>query len=223
MDCTIMKTTFTLSLALCASILFVSCKTSSPTAPANNYGTPTPVGTPIGSASTATIDASGGTLMSPDGRLELIIPANALSTATPISIQPVTNECLGGAGVGYSLTPNGQTFNQPVTLRFHYDDSDRAGTDIHALEVATQRDDRIWYGFKSMNLDSAASTLSVLTSHFSLYSLLERFSIDPWAADVEVNKTQGLTVKFVSHATPADANDELVPLTSTVTYRNEDG
>src|SRR5438045_3130748 len=154
-----MKTILSLSLALCGSVIFISCSSTSPTSPTTTTtGAVTPVGTPVGSPSTATIDAAGGSLMSLDGRLEVIIPAGALSAATPISIQPVTNECPGGAGIGFSLTPNGQKFNQPVTLRFHYGSLDHAGSDIYALEVATQKDNRIWYGFKTMSLDSAAST-----------------------------------------------------------------
>src|SRR5215471_3099429 len=62
----------------------------------NNNGDTTPlvtkIGTPIGSPVIKTIDASGGSITSPDGVLKLTIPPGALSVATNISIQPVTNE-----------------------------------------------------------------------------------------------------------------------------------
>ena len=219
-----MKTTLTLFLALCASIFFVSCKTSSPTAlVVNDTGTPTAVGTPIGSPSTATIDASGGSLTSPDGRLEVIIPAGALSAATPISIQPGTNEAPAGVGTAYSLTPNGQKFSLPVMLRFHYDSIDRAVTDIQALTIATQKDNHIWYAFNTRTLDSAAGTLSVSTTHFSWYSVLEYFKILPSEADINVNATQQLRVTFDPLApVDDDPNDDLSPLNSVTTYPNGD-
>ena len=204
-----MKTTLTPHLALCASLFLASCKTSSPTAPATDYGTPTPVGTPIGTPSTATIGATGGSLKSPDGRLEVIIPANALSASTQISVQPGTNEAPLGTGVAYSLTPYGQKFSKPVTVVLHYNDSDRAGTDIHALAIATQKDDHIWYAFKTVSLDSAAGTLSVSTSHFSWYSLFDYVKLIPYQGTVKVN--QRIPLKVISSdipvGGPADPND----------------
>jgi hypothetical protein len=219
-----MKTTFTLCFAFCAGIFFVSCKTSSPAGPpVNNSGTPTAVGTPTGPSSATTIDASGGTLKSPDGRLELIIPANALSAATPISIQPGTNQAPAGVGAAYSLTPNGQQFTQPVTLRFHYDSTDRLGTDIQALTVATQKDDRIWYAFNTVTLDSAAGTLSVQTKHFSWYSVLEWFKIIPDKGDVGVKGTQPLRVALLPFApVDNDPGDDNSPLNPVNTYTNSD-
>ena len=196
-----MKKTLFLFFALATSIFFVSCKTSSPTAPiVSDTGTPTAVGTPIGSPSTATIDATGGTVKSPDGRLEVIIPANALSVATSISIQPITNQAPLGAGVGFDLSPSGQKFNIPITLRFHYDDSDRAGTDIKALAVATQKDDHIWYSFNTTNLDEAAGTLSISTKHFSTYSLYESLRLIPYHSEIARNATELLAVVFVPKA-----------------------
>src|ERR1700759_5181798 len=63
----------------------------------------TAIGTPIGSPVTKTIGASGGTIISADGRAELNIPAGALSSDLAISIQPITNECPNGVGVAYDF------------------------------------------------------------------------------------------------------------------------
>src|ERR1035437_7466150 len=221
-----MKIRLALSLALLSSLVLNSCKSGSSVTdpvitPVVTHRPPTPVGTAIGSPSSATIDASGGSVRSTDGRLDVIIPAGALSTATVLSIQPVTNEAPGGAGVGFSLTPNGQQFSQPVTLRFHYGDSDRAGTDINALAIATQKDDRIWYAFNTTTLDSAAGTLSGSTTHFSGYSLFNKFRIVPDHAQIKVNTSQALEVRFASDApVDNDPNDDLTPLATFVTYPN---
>jgi hypothetical protein len=218
-----MKTTFTLALALCACLFFASCKTTSPTAPANDAGTPTAEGTAVGTAATATIDAAGGSLRSLDGKLEVIIPAGALSAATPISIQPGTNEAPLGIGAGFSLTPNGQKFDKPITLRFHFAQADLAGTDINVLTVATQKDDHIWYAFNNITLDSAAGTISITTSHFSWYTILEYFHIVPTQATIKVNNTQALRVDFVPIASKDnDATDDLSPLNSPDIYANGD-
>ena len=63
------------------------------------------IGTPTGTAVSKSIGPSGGSLLSADGRIELIIPSGALSANTNIVIQPVTNNC---PGVGESLRPSAQ-------------------------------------------------------------------------------------------------------------------
>src|SRR5690242_13074401 len=129
------KHIFILVLSL-TTLFFISCKSTSTDPGTSSKGTPTAVGTPVGSPSTATIDGSGGSLTSPDGRLEVIIPAGALSAETSISIQPVTNEAPLGAGLSYSLTPHGQQFTKPATIRFHYTEEDVLGSDDLSLAVA---------------------------------------------------------------------------------------
>jgi hypothetical protein len=136
-------------------------------------------------------------------------------------VQPVTNQAPGGAGVGYSVGPHGQTFSQPITLRFHYSPEDIAGSNLEALAVATQKDDHIWYSFNSVSLDSIAGTVSISTTHFSLYSLYNKFKIAPDAAQINVNETQVLKVATVEKApNDADTNDDLAPLGQAITYPN---
>ncbi len=219
-----MKTLLTILFTLVASIFFVSCKTTSPIAPeANENGTPTAEGTPNGIPTTASIDASGGSLLSTDGRLEVIIPQGALKSTQTISIQPGTNEAPLGVGDGFSLTPNGLKFDKPITLRFHFAPADLAGTDVNTLTVATQKDDHIWYAFNNITLDSAAGTISIMTSHFSWYTIFEYFHIVPTQATIKVNNTQALRVDFVPIAPKDnDASDDLSPLNSPDIYANGD-
>lgn len=61
-----------------------------------------------------------------DSKLTLTVPAGALATDTPISIQRITTTAHGGMGGGFRLEPIGQTYSQPVTLTFTYTDNDRA-------------------------------------------------------------------------------------------------
>src|SRR6476661_8458618 len=88
----------------------------------------TAIGQPVGSASTASIGAAGGSLTSPDGRVTLTIPAGALGAATSISIQPIENTAPLGVGLSYDFLPNGQQFAKPVTVTLHYTDEELAGT-----------------------------------------------------------------------------------------------
>src|SRR5216684_9417787 len=57
---------------------------------------PTEVGTPVGDKVTKDIGPAGGTLVSPDGRLTLTVPPNALTETLPFAIQPITNKAEGG-------------------------------------------------------------------------------------------------------------------------------
>ncbi len=52
----------------------------------------TEVGTPEGDKVARDIGPGGGTLASPDGRMTLTVPPNALSETITFSIQPITNK-----------------------------------------------------------------------------------------------------------------------------------
>jgi hypothetical protein len=155
----------------------------------------TAVGSPIGSATTATIGAGGGTLATPDGRIKLTIPAGALAGDTAISIQPVTNLAPGGFGSAFRLTPEGQTFAMPVTLAFAYTDDDLIGTAAEFLGAAFQTADGFWQWAGDPALDTAAKTVSVSTTHFSIWSGVSGLQIVPGRKTVRVNTSVALEVK----------------------------
>ncbi len=123
--------------------LFSGCKKTSSTGTntgGNDDGPPdvTAVGAPAGNLVSKTIGAAGGIITSTDGRVDLIIPAGALSGDVAISIQPITNECPGGIGLAYDLQPNGTKFLTPATLILHYTDDDVNGTDPLLVNLAFQ-------------------------------------------------------------------------------------
>ncbi len=220
-----MKTKSFLSIIILFSLMIIlnSCKKSNedentPTPPPISYGTPTAVGTPVGAPNSATLDASGGTLVSADGRMEIIIPTNALSAATAISIQPISNTSPGGVGLSYYLSPHGQQFNQPITIRFHYDSTDVLGTSVYALGIAYQKADNIWYSFNDAITDSLAGTESITTTHFSGYSMYKTLFISPKNAEIAVETATSLKVISVKKATDPDPNDELCPLLDVSDY-----
>src|SRR5688500_17752596 len=87
---------------------------------------PTGKGVTDGEPVSEKIGINGGRLISSDKKVEIIIPAGALSSETMISIQPVTNLCKSGIGKTYRFEPSGLKFLVPATLVFHYTDEDTA-------------------------------------------------------------------------------------------------
>jgi hypothetical protein len=127
----------------------------------------TAIGTPIGSPVTKTIGASGGTIISADGRAELNIPAGALSSDLAISIQPITNECPNGVGIAYDFLPNGTKFLIPATFTLHYTDDDINGTDPYLLNLAFQDSLNEWQVDIFKDVDTIGKTIIFDISHFS--------------------------------------------------------
>src|SRR5690242_11076041 len=127
-----MKTFLSCAAVFCVFISIItinSCskKSDSGSGGSNNNNTnplqSTPVGTPVGNATSKVIGPSVGTVTTDDGIISLVFPANAVSTNTTITIQPITNNCPGGNLLAYRFGPNGSKFNQPVSLQIHYPDS----------------------------------------------------------------------------------------------------
>src|SRR5262249_45565389 len=129
---------------LLLALLFIACGGDSGTTPGgDNNNTPptpqtTPVGAPDGNPTSQTIGAAGGSVMSEDSVLTLTIPAGALASDTLITIQPITNNAVGGLGKGYRLTPQGLHFTTPVSLAFKVAPENLEGSDPEFLDVAVQ-------------------------------------------------------------------------------------
>jgi hypothetical protein len=141
-----------------------------PGGPGGNDVTPafTNVGTPVGDPVTKTIGAAGGTIASGDGRMQLTIPAGALSVSTDITIQPVTNECPGGIGLAYDMLPNGTKFAKPATLVFHYTDEELDSTEPYFLFVAYQDSLYEWLAdIVYRDVDISANTVTLDINHFT--------------------------------------------------------
>ncbi len=156
--------------------------------------TATAVGVPDGGAVGATIGAAGGSVGTAGGKLVVTIPAGALAADTVIGIQPLTNLAHGRIGAAYRLTPEGQAFLKPVTLKFSYTDQDLAGTAAEALGAAFQTAAGYWQWAGDATLDTAAKTVSVGSSHFSDWSMVRGLQIRPPESTVRVSGSVGLQV-----------------------------
>lgn len=217
---------------LCA-ILFVccfinfSCKKSAVTTAANAGGNTTgpgttdyptdpdaiitTVGTSAGTPVVQTISPSGGTVSSSDGMLDVIIPSGALINPTPIAIEPVAKELPGSIYNDFSLSPDGQQFQQPVTIQFHYRDQDLDTIDPGGLAVAFQLHDGTWEGFQNSIVDTNNKTVSIQSTHFTGFTMTGTDHLSPGNATV---KTSGqVPILHVTNFSRKNSNsDELAPL-----------
>ncbi|MCF3110926.1 hypothetical protein LL912_19225 [Niabella sp. CC-SYL272] len=170
-----------------------------------------PKGTSTGAAVTKTIGPAGGSLQSANGELTITIPQGALSAETLIGMEPVTNTNLAGIGGAYRLTPHGQQFAKPVTLTCSWAaHADSAGL-LQTLGMAFQEDNGIWkfVGASSSNL--AQKTVSFNTMHFSDWSMMNRISLAPYYAELEMGQKQ--TIKALVF-TDIITDDLLAPLSN---------
>jgi hypothetical protein len=108
----------------------------------------------------------------------LTIPAGALAANTIISIQPFTNTAPGKSGAAYRFTPEGQTFLQPVTLKFTYTDDDLLGTSADFLGAAFQTAAGYWQWIGDPTVDPAAKTMSVALTSFVVAPQVAEIQID---------------------------------------------
>lgn len=151
-------------------------------------------GAPAGEAVHVKIGPAGGRLTTTDGRIQLEVPAGAVTRETDFSIQPISNTLPGSPGKGYRLLPEGQTFAQPVKLTFHYDDADLVNTSAQALYVAFQGNDGIWKMIPQTTLSETAKTLTVNTTHFSDWAIFAEFYLEVGSRELKPKGTTSIDI-----------------------------
>ncbi|MGA0560062.1 hypothetical protein ACO2Q8_25600 [Larkinella sp. VNQ87] len=213
-----MNQSFSFTLLLALSLLLASCKheqnlvtPDKPEIPAekpqSRPGKVHPIGSPLGTATTQTIGPAGGQLSSADNRLTITVPAGAVETAQSFSIQPISSTGPQSLGNGFRLAPHGTSFKKPVTIRVQYDPATLSGTVAEALALAYQNDKGIWMLAANGKVDTVAHTVSVETTHFSDWAVLERAKLYPEVGFVKPGGDLTLTVQVLD-------DYALVPLTS---------
>ncbi|MDB5045437.1 MAG: hypothetical protein JWQ08_1487 [Deinococcus sp.] len=178
---------------------------------------PAPVGTPLGSPITGVIGPGGGQLALPDGSVRISIPPGALSQEQTVGIQEMTNTATGQVGKAYRLTPEGLTFAQPVRLTFGYTEEEVVGTAPEVLSLGYQDEAGVWQMYREPQRDLAARTVSVETRHFSHWSKLAGYQIQPLQAEVGVGKSVVLKVVACTQETQ-DPSGITVPVPADAQY-----
>jgi hypothetical protein len=166
----------------------------------------TDAGKPTGRIAEMVMAKGGGKLVSGDGKLELIIPAGALSKKTTISIQPVSNTMPNGNGLSYRLEPSGIKFLQPVQLVFHYDPEESQDSLQLLMAIAMQDEEGQWYGLNKFTLDTLAKTISGNINHFSVWATYDklklRFNIP--RTRIKVTRSYVMQICGMDSRTPTD-------------------
>ncbi|PVD54074.1 hypothetical protein DC498_01395 [Terrimonas sp.] len=192
--------------------LFVSCKKEKKQADdAPLVITPLvrPSGISTGVAVTKIIGTSGGTIRSADGSLLIVIPAGALDINTTITVEPITNTNIAGIGSAFRLTPHGKIFSKPVTITWAWAaHADSIGL-LQTLGLAYQMDDGVWKFTGADSFDANNKTVSFSTTHFSDWSLMNRISLTPYKASIDVGDKQTINALVF---TEVDMDNLLVPL-----------
>lgn len=188
----------TILLILCSSIF--SCQPQTIEPPVDKTGTTRPSGMPVADAVTQTIGPSGGTIVSEDGKMEVEIPAGALTQDVDISIQPIKNTAAGGIGFGYRLLPHGKIFQKKVTLRFRYGNEVRRLSNKEALAIAFQDDKGVWTCVNGTANDTIGHTVTVQSEHFSDWGLIPSLELTPVVKTIGLSES--LTLKAVQYVFP---------------------
>jgi hypothetical protein len=153
----------------------------------------TEIGKPAGEKVSEKIDRDGGKLSSSDGGVELIIPPDAVSKKTNISIQAVVNTLSPGKANAYQLEPSGISFQKPLRIIFHYSAKEDAGMP-ELRNIAWQDDKGQWYSLDSCVVDTLARTVTGSIIHFSTWVFFDYFNLTPATARVKVGKKLRLEV-----------------------------
>lgn len=200
---------FAILLSGVLAATLVACEEDQPGSPTGGAevrpGKVCPVGTKWGEAATATIGPAGGTLTSSDERLTIRVPAGAVETNQAFSIQPITGTAPQALGHGFRLEPHGVTFKKPVIITVHYGSGHLEGTLSEALALAYQTDKGVWRLAAGSKVDTAAHTVSVETTHFSDWAVLQRALLVPSVGFVKPGESLGLEVRLLD-------DDLVVPL-----------
>src|SRR4029077_9305436 len=111
--------------------------------------------------------------------------------------------------------PDGTKFNIPSKLTFHYTDENVNGTNPYLLYIAFQDDSMMWKAdFKKRDVDTAAKTVSLDISHFSIWSVGDNLRITANPDAVQADRTSAIEVfeSIPTHSSAADFEEGLVNL-----------
>ncbi|HMG68628.1 MAG TPA: hypothetical protein VK588_13110 [Chitinophagaceae bacterium] len=154
------------------------------------------------------IGKDGGSIISPDGKIKLIVPEGAVSKKTIFSIQPTKNLMPNGIGKSYQMEPAGINFQQPLQIIFYYTDPETKGNSPELLAIAMQDDKGQWLSPTKVTTDTVAKTLTAEILHFSSYVLYECATIYPESARVKVNGSIRLKILGIVNYTGGEVYDE---------------
>jgi hypothetical protein len=147
----------TLGGALAATLVFVACSSSTPTQSDPN-------------TASASIGSAGGSVATPDGEVQVTIPAGALSATTVITIMPGSSSVPGAIGPIWEIGPTGTQFTVPITIAIAYTDGSLSGQPVSNFPLSTVVANA-WQPLSTQFVDTPSHTVSGQTTHLSPYAL----------------------------------------------------
>jgi hypothetical protein len=144
-----------------AVVMGVSCGGDEPAAPSDTNDNVT----------SAVIGPSGGTLRTPNGDLELVVPAGALDRDVTITAEPTTVPASFEMipGTAWKLGPDGTTFALPTELTTAYDPAD-VPANAGPLYVGVVRASDNEVEFARSTQDTQNNRVTGEIYHFTVYS-----------------------------------------------------
>lgn len=125
------------------------------------------------------IGPAGGKFSSKDGKMEIIIPAGAVNVNTSFGIAAISSTSDAAMGRSYRITPH-ITFNKPVTIKLSWEEfKDSLVSSGCVLGLGFQDPAGVWQLVTKRVVDEEKKTISVQTTHFSDWALLQPFRIVP--------------------------------------------
>ncbi|MBW2981830.1 right-handed parallel beta-helix repeat-containing protein [Candidatus Woesearchaeota archaeon] len=150
-----------------------------------------------------TIGAAGGTVATADGDVAMTIPLGALTADTTITVSEGTGNyaVMTDSGPGtvitdYLFIPEGQTFSVPITIVFTYDEAavgDENLLDIYWYNTVSEQ----WEAQNAV-LDTFANTLTLTTTHFSNYAIIELLDSDGDGVEDNADKCPNTVAWYAS-------------------------
>jgi hypothetical protein len=147
------------------------------------------------------VAADGGTVTSFDGRLCVTLAPDALSADATVSITMIENAAPGGLGPAYELDAGGVSFTS-ATITGTFGEADLVGTAPGAIRLASQGADGTWTAAGDATVtpttdvsgNPTGGTVSVVVTHFSPWTMLWGWQLQPTDTDVPTGSTALLTV-----------------------------
>lgn len=173
----------------------------------------TVIGAPTGKKVSKEIGPAGGSIISEDGKIELVFPANALAKETTVSIQ-ANESIIPNGNKSYHFEPSGIQFKKPVTLIFNYSDEEAAICPPELKFMALQDHNGKWKYLDYTDWDSTSKSLRGSITHFSTMVDGNEIELSATELTLKVGETYRFSLKVVQPPPelPGPGEDELPPL-----------
>jgi len=132
----------------------------------------------LGSPVVKVIGSAGGQIATPDGKIQVDVPAGAVANDVQFTIQPITKTLETATGSAYRLGPEDVIFEKDVKISFAYTEEDLIGSSEDYLYLTYQDKAGYFYQEAMTEIDQTNHKLWVNTRHFSDWYLNRIFSVE---------------------------------------------